>query len=453
MKLFRSNFTDKMMVFGRQGGGDFPNTALVRKFSCTTEIEASLLNLIREDEYVHPESRDRLNLLRKQEAQAEIIDNIRIDEDCRTMHISYIYDEEKLRNLGTNERGALGRAVKSSDKMNKNPLVAISGDEYRSDQHKLGKWKLVEPGELETNGLQKHYTAYNFVVNTNSETTKIRIVTDSSCKTETGLSLNDVVKAPPGNIPSMRGILMRTRGAEVMMIFDIEKFFRTIYISPKDSNLRLLLLPKGGFAAHKPGEKWEFETVREMAIPFGDGPACDYSISCKDHIAKKNVSLVREGLREKVLKAVVEDCYVDDGNAMLEHDDDVKEYQEAITKVLGQGGFRIKGFETRDQGGDMKYLGVTWCRDDDTYKLKFRLNLGRVDRGERMDPDITEETLGTMTEISRRDLLGLTCQFYDPAGLGTPLIMGLRIIQSRVCNTMEAGSSSREPRQRGSGAR
>ena len=87
----------------------------------------------------------------------------------------------------------------------------------------------------------------------------------------------------------------------------------------------------------------------------------------------------------------------------------------------------------------MKYLGVTWCKDDNTYKLKFRLNLGRVDRGERMDPDITEETLETMTEISRRDLLGLTCQFYDPAGLGTPLIIGLRIIQSRVCNTMEAG--------------
>ena len=84
-------------------------------------------------------------------------------------------------------------------------------------------------------------------------------------------------------------------------------------------------------------------------------------------------------------------------------------------------------------------MGVTWCKDDDTYKLKFRLNLGRVDRGERLDPDITEEAAEKMVEVSRRDLLGLTCQFYNPAGLGTPLIMGLRIIQSRVCNTMEAG--------------
>ena len=99
LKLYKSNFTDKFMVFGRQGRGDFPNMALVRKFSCTTEIEASLLGLIREDEYVHPESRDRLNKLSKQEAQAEIIENIRIDEDNNTMHISYIYDEEKLRNL------------------------------------------------------------------------------------------------------------------------------------------------------------------------------------------------------------------------------------------------------------------------------------------------------------------------------------------------------------------
>ena len=76
-------------------------------------------------------------------------------------------------------------------------------------------------------------------------------MTDSSSKTETGLSLNDAVKVPPGNIPLMRGILMRTRAAEVMMIFYIEKFFRTIYISTKDSNLRLLFLPNGGFSKHK----------------------------------------------------------------------------------------------------------------------------------------------------------------------------------------------------------
>ena len=126
---------------------------------------------------------------------------------------------------------------------------------------------------------------------------------------------------------------MRTRAAEVMMIFDIEKFFRTIYISPKDSNLRLLLLPKGGFSAHKQGEKWEFETVRELAIPFRDGPACNYSISCKDHIVKKNIYLIEEHMRAKVLKAVVEDCYVDDGNAMLGNGDNVKEYQDPITTV------------------------------------------------------------------------------------------------------------------------
>ena len=43
-----------------------------------------------------------------------------------------------------------------------------------------------------------------------------------------------------------------------------------------------------------------------------------------------------------MLKAVVEDCYMDDGNTMLAHDDDINEYQDAITAVLGRGGFRIK---------------------------------------------------------------------------------------------------------------
>ena len=67
--------------------------------------------------------------------------------------------------------------------------------------------------------------------------TKVRMTTDSSMRTESGLSLNDVTQPAPGDIPNLRGILMRSRCHPYYAVFDIKKFFRSVLISDKDSYL------------------------------------------------------------------------------------------------------------------------------------------------------------------------------------------------------------------------
>ena len=81
---------------------------------------------------------------------------------------------------------------------------------------------------------------------------------------------------------------------------------------------------------------------------------------------------------------------------------------------------------------------MVWVKSEDCYKLKFRLNLGPVERGRRVEPDINEESIMNMETMTRRDLLGLNCQYYNPAGLGVLLVMTLRIIQSKICNSATA---------------
>ena len=437
-KLYRSNFTGKYMMFGHMGNLEPLNQAIVRKFTYTMELEARLLNMIREEDFSYPDQKSKLEEMRKQEAEADIIQNITVDEENKTMKISYLYDDEKLKKLGRNETGARRRAEKLAEKIGKNREVALEVDKYVREQLEQSKWEEIQPRELMNPTRQYHWTVYNFVVNQGSATTKVRFVTDSSSKTETGISLNEVVQQPPGKIPDMRGIIMRTRAADQLVIYDISKFFRTVYISDKDSDLRLLYLPIGGFENYNRKEKQEFYTVRERAIPFGDTPACDYSIACKDYIAKRNIKMVEERMREKVLESITKNCYVDDGSLLLDRVDNPKEYQEAVALVLQQGGFRIKGFESAKDGGEGKYLGLVWVKSEDCYKLKFRLNLGPVERGRRVEPDIDEESITYMETMTRRDLLGLNCQYYDPAGLGVPLVMTLRIIQSKICNSTTA---------------
>ena len=51
-----------------------------------------------------------------------------------------------------------------------------------------------------------------------------------------------------------------------------------------------------------------------------------------------------------------------------------------------------------------------------------------------MEADIQPEDINRLEAFTRRNLLSLTCQFFYCMGLGTPLVMGLRILYSQVCN-------------------
>ena len=50
---------------------------------------------------------------------------------------------------------------------------------------------------------QLHFVGYNFVVSSTSSSTKVRKTTDSSMRTESGLSLNKVTQPAPGDVPSL----------------------------------------------------------------------------------------------------------------------------------------------------------------------------------------------------------------------------------------------------------
>ena len=74
------------------------------------------------------------------------------------------------------------------------------------------------------------------------------MTTDSSMRTESGLSLNGVTKPAPGVIPSLQGILLRSRCHLFYSVFDIKKFFRSVRISNKDSYLRIVCVPSSSFS-------------------------------------------------------------------------------------------------------------------------------------------------------------------------------------------------------------
>ena len=73
-----------------------------------------------------------------------------------------------------------------------------------SEQVDNGNYVEFNPSEARRNKYQLHFVGYNYVVSANSSSTKVRMTTDSSMKTESGLSLNGVTKPAPGVVPSLQ---------------------------------------------------------------------------------------------------------------------------------------------------------------------------------------------------------------------------------------------------------
>ena len=99
------------------------------------------------------------------------------------------------------------------------------------------------------NNHQLHFVGFNFVVSSTSSSTKVRMTTNNSMRTESGLSLNEVTQPAPEDVPSLWGILIRSRSHPFYAVYDIKKFFRSVCTSDKDSFLRIVCVPSNYFSS------------------------------------------------------------------------------------------------------------------------------------------------------------------------------------------------------------
>ena len=77
---------------------------------------------------------------------------------------------------------------------------------------------------------------------------------------------------------------------------------------------------------------------------------------------------------------------------------------------------------------------MTWDRYRDNYSLKFRLNLHKKFRGVPSGEDLDFAFLQDPdVPITKKNVLSVACQFYDPAGLASPIMFPVRALFSEIC--------------------
>ena len=86
---------------------------------------------------------------------------------------------------------------------------------------------------------------------------------------------------------------------------------------------------------------------------------------------------------------------------------------------------------------------MIWDRLKDRYLLKFRLNLHKKSRGIPSGDDLDSEFLQDDTiPITKKNVLSVACQFYDPTGLAPPLMFSVRALFSEICRDPQCSINS-----------
>ena len=185
------------------------NTMFV-KFLVVQDLQEHFLFTTSAEDFTNPSNRDKLLKITKEKGVQDIMANTTVNTTTNKTSVVCLY-KENLSESRENYYGAIKRTTALHNRIFKQPEIAAEMDKYIQGQIDNGNYDGILNLEEERKFHQLHFVAYNFVVSNTSTSTKVRMTTDSSMRTETSLSLNDVTQPAPGDVSNLRGILTRSR--------------------------------------------------------------------------------------------------------------------------------------------------------------------------------------------------------------------------------------------------
>ncbi|XP_062551107.1 uncharacterized protein LOC134216156 [Armigeres subalbatus] len=273
--------------------------------------------------------------------------------------------------------------------------------------------------------VQRCYLPHHPVVKEASTTTKVRVVFDASCKTASGVSLNDVLLVGPVIQEDLRSIILRSRTRQIILVSDVEKMFRQINICKADRPLQCIL--------------WRSSPMEEVGayelntVTYGTKPA--------PFLATRTVKQLAEDERTRfplAARAVEEDVYMDD---VITGADDVATaaiLRHQLDEMMISGGFRLRKWASNNSkvlegvspedlaipqsvgvsfcsDTSVKTLGLTWVPESDVLRFQFAI------------PAVEEKK-----EYTKRHVLSVIATLFDPLGLLGAAITTAKIFMQQL---------------------
>ena len=278
-----------------------------------------------------------------------------------------------------------------------------------------------------------HYVSLQHVLNNDSSTTPLRIVTNSSLSDRNGLSLNSILMKGPNTLSDQWEILTRWRMYETALCSDVTKAYYAIRTGETEKHVRRVVWRFGDQA-------YQWRIFGYCTVSFGDRPAA----ALLEIVIKKTAERFWEIDPEAAFKIMM-DRYVDDfATGGYSHQilrfvgNEVANFQcdGTIPTILSKGSLQLKAIVTSGESNPdkinklgNKVLGLNWCARTDTIAVEFNGVKVSTSKDVRMDSDPSTNGVCTPSpmNLTRRLLLSVINSIYDPLGLITPITIRLKV--------------------------
>ncbi|XP_058811251.1 uncharacterized protein LOC131676146 [Topomyia yanbarensis] len=288
-------------------------------------------------------------------------------------------------------------------------------DEYRNLKH------MQEVTESQILTSTSYYLPHHCVVRPDSLTTKLRVVFDASCTTDTGISLNDALMVGPVVQEDLVSIILRFRMPRYAIISDVEKMYRQVLVHSSDQPLQRILW------RNEPSEPIQIYEL--MTVTYGTSAAPYLATKCLQQLSK-----LGQSSHPTAAQVIANDFYMDD---LISGTDTIEEGKILCTELLEllqSAGFSLRKWSSNSQeilahipadrhdertvldldtSPTVKTLGLKWEPASDMFGFQV--------------PTWNEGTI-----ITKRVALSDAARLYDPLGLVGPVIVLAKVFMQEL---------------------
>lgn len=289
------------------------------------------------------------------------------------------FREEISNTLGNSYHSAFRRFLSTEKRLTLNTKLGKDYQQFIDEYLYLGHMELrcsAGEGSVDEPG---YFLPHHAIINENSSTTRLRVVFDGSSKTDTGISLNNVLLKGPTIQDDLVNILARFRTHKYAISADISKMYRQIWVTPEHRKYQKIFWRKN---KEQPMQIFQLNTVT-----YGTVPASFLATVCLYKLAEDEYSKFPEACT-----AIKNYFYMDDYLGGANTKEMAVQLRNDLRTVLQSGGFNLRKWAANDsellqnlnqenkdamsvlelEDNMAKILGVLWHPSKDIFKYKVQ---------------------------------------------------------------------------------
>ncbi|XP_059047190.1 uncharacterized protein LOC131842634 [Achroia grisella] len=312
--------------------------------------------------------------------------------------------------LGDSYNLAKRRLLNLERRFRRNPSLKIDYAKFINEYTELGHLSNLNF----VKSLNSYYLCHHAVMKESSESTKLRVVFDGSASTSSGYALNDILMVGPNMQDSLFSILIRSRQYKYLLCGDIEKMYRQVEVNENDRALQLILW--------RGDESEPIQTLSLNTVTYGTASASYLSTRC--------IWQIGEEQNDELIKTIIKkDFYIDDLITGCDDEEQLRYIKHSVTKALSNGCFNLRKFK----GNSKVIFENNSSNSQDNLTISestSTLGLGWNPSSDSLNFPL--KNIPKCNMVTKRNILSISFQIFDPLGLLSPCIIQPKIIMQNL---------------------